>query len=152
MTLELYIKLIKDFAKQDPDLLHLDNVRDAVFSCSYEDAVSILSNIGDRMVLLIPPYSKHLRANQALGSVWIKECLVVAVQYVESEDHKGRTKIESKAERLLDRLYAYLYERLNNEPAYGLESSTWESDTIGPVGTNHYGYYAEFNIKDEVRY
>jgi len=152
MTLQEYIDLIKDFAREDPDLLHIDNSREAVYACNYEEAVSLLSDISNRMVLLLPPYEKRVLSNQAMGNIWIKGGLAVAVQYVEAEDYKGRLAIQSKAEAVLDRLYAYLFNTRGKEMLYGFDTASWESDTIGPIGTGHYGYYAEFNIKDGVKY
>lgn len=152
MTLQEYIDLIKDFAKQDPDLLHIDDVNEAVFAYSYEEAVSLLSDIGYRMVLLVPPYEKHVKSNQAMGNIWVKSGLVVAIQYVEPEDFKERLIVQSKAEAVLDRLYAFLFNARGQDSLYGFDTASWESDTIGPIGNGHYGYFAEFSIKDDVRY
>lgn len=152
MTLEQYIELIKDFARQDPDLLHVDKVSEAVFAVSYEEAVSVLAEISNRMVLMIPPYDKHVHHNQAMGNIWVKNGLVIALQHVEAEDYPERIKIQSKAEQVLDRLYAYLYAKRNTPELYGFDPTSWEADGIGPVGSSHYGYYAELSIKDGVMF
>lgn len=150
MTLERYIEIIKEFAANDPDLLHVEGKRDAVFSVDYDDAVSILAEIPNRMVLLLPPYDKHVYHNNAMGNVWIKNGLVLALQSVDTHDHKARVKIQSKAEQVLDRLYTFLFNKRNTEDLYGFDPASWNSESIGPVGTSHYGYYAELAIKDGV--
>lgn len=150
MTLERYIELIREFAAADPDLLHVEGKRDAVFSVDYDEAVNILADIPNRMVLLLPPYDKHVYHNNAMGNVWIKNGLVMAVQNVETGDHKGRVKIQSKAEQVLDRLYNFLFHKRNTNELYGFDPTSWEADGIGPVGTSHYGYSAELAIKDGV--
>lgn len=150
MTLNDYIELITEFARQDPDLLHVDGVREAVFPYSYEEVVTELSDIGDRMVLIVPAYDKHIHDNGAMGNIWVKNALAIAVQYVEPSDVKSRIAIQSKAESVLDRLYKYLFEKRNTELLYGFDTRSWSSEGIGPIGGSHYGYYAEFSIKDGV--
>lgn len=150
MNLSEYIQFFKDFAKTDPDLLHVDGANEAVFSLEYSEAVTLLSNITDRMVLLIPPYGKHVRHNNALGNIWLKEGVIFAVGYAPVYDHQGRIHIQNKAEEILDRLYRHMFQKRNTGELYGFDPTDWESDSIGPVGENHYGYFAEFAIKDGV--
>lgn len=152
MTLEAYIELIKTFARADEDLLHVDDQREAVLSIDYSEATEVLSEISDRMVLLLPPYEKHVYHNNAMGNIWIKKGLVMAVQFVDQHDHKGRVAVQSKAELVLDRLYAFLFNNRNSELLYGFDPTSWESDFFGPVGSSHYGGYAEFALKDGVVY
>ena len=149
MRLIDYINVIKIFASEDPDLQHSEE-NNAVLTVSYEEAVSLLKEIPDRMVLLLPPYGKHVYHNAGQGNVWIKEGLVMAVQYVEGYDMTTRVEVQTKAEGVLDRLYSFFYNQRGTELLYGFDPTSWESDTIGPVGANHYGYFAEFLIKDGV--
>lgn len=150
MNLSEYIQFFKDFAKTDPDLLHDDGVSEAVFCLEYSEAVTLLRNITDRMVLLIPPYGKHIRHNNAMGNVWLKEGVIFAVGYAPIDDLQARIDIQNKAEQILDRLYRYMFHKRNSGDLYGFDPTDWESDSIGPVGENHYGYFAEFAIKDGV--
>lgn len=150
MNLSEYIQFFKDFAKTDPDLLHVDGANEAVFSLEYSEAVTLLSNITDRMVLLVPPYGKHVRHNNAIGNIWLKEGVIFAVGYATVYDHQGRIHIQNKAEEILDRLYRHMFHKRNTGELYGFDPTDWESDSIGPIGENHYGYFAEFAIKDGV--
>lgn len=150
MNLSEYIQFFKDFAKTDPDLLHDDGASEAVFCLEYSEAVTLLRNITNRMVLLIPPYGKHVRHNNAMGNVWIKEGVIFAVGYAPIDDLQARIEIQGKAEQILDRLYRYMFHKRNSGNLYGFDPTDWESDSIGPVGENHYGYFAEFAIKDGV--
>lgn len=155
MTLTEYIDLIRTFAISDPDLLHTKDAP-ALFQCSADEASAILKDIGSRMVLLVPPYAKVPRKNSANGNIWVKEGLVVCVQHVALDDISRKTEIIDKAEKVLDRLYAYLYRLRSVPPVSGkqpfmFDPQAWQGDSIGPIGENHFGYYAEFGIRDSIK-
>ncbi len=152
MNLLAYINLIKEFAAADPALKHHEKRNPAVFSVSYEDAVPLLSSITDRMILLVPPYSKNIRHNAAMGSVWLKDGLAMALQYVQPDDQETKLQVFTESEQVLDRLYAFLTKNRNSNKLYGFDPNAWNSDSIGPVGENHYGYFAEFSLKDGISF
>ncbi|HAU52247.1 MAG TPA: hypothetical protein DCW66_03530 [Sphingobacterium sp.] len=155
MTLTRYMELITAFAIADRDLLHTEEAP-AIFDCSADEAAAILQDIGDRMVLLVPPYAKSPKKNNANGNIWLKEGLVVCVQYVPLDNMRMKTEIIDKAESVLDRLYLYFY-RLRSVPSvpgqepFMFDPQIWNGDSIGPIGENHYGYYAELGIRDSIR-
>ncbi|MGJ1424560.1 hypothetical protein ACR79B_11250 [Sphingobacterium spiritivorum] len=151
MNLIQYLNVIEQFASTDPDLHHDPVNNPAVFLTSPEDATIILEGITDRMVLLLPPYSKTVRNNNAMGNVWLKDGLILALQYAPQGDQEAKNIILSKSEEVLDRLYTFLFNNRNSPLLYGFDPTVWQSDSIGPVGANHYGYFAEFTIKDGVR-
>src|SRR5690606_41586484 len=143
MRLIDYINVIKIFASEDPDLQHSEE-NNAVLTVSYEEAVSLLKEIPDRMVLLLPPYGKHVYHNAGQGNVWIKEGLVMAVQYVEGDDMTKRVELQNKAEGVQDRLYRFINNQQCTELLNGSEPISWECNTIGPVETKDYYYFVEY--------
>lgn len=155
MTLTRYMELITAFAIADPDLLHTEETP-AIFDCSADEAAAILQDISERMVLLVPPYAKSPKKNNANGNIWLKEGLVVCVQYVPLDNIRRKTEVIDKAESVLDRLYLY-FNRLRYAPPvpgqepFMFDPQIWNGDSIGPIGENHFGYYAELGIRDSIK-
>lgn len=155
MTLLEYNDLIKFFAAQDPDLKHTEE-QEAVFCCGVDEVAALLRDIADRMVLILPPYAKNPMDNAAMGNIWFKQGLVIALEFVPVADKERKLEVLNKAEQVLDRLYKFLndYRRKPMMPGISplaFDPKTWESDSIGPVAENHFGYFAEFVLKDGIQ-
>ncbi|MGA6117139.1 hypothetical protein [Sphingobacterium anhuiense] len=156
MTLLEYNDLIKLFAAQDPDLMHTEE-QEAVHCCSADEAAALLRGISDRMVLLLPPYAKNPRDNSAMGNMWFKQGLVIAVEFVPVGDKVRKLQVLNKAEQVLDRLYKFLNHSRRGDPLipgvapFAFDPKTWESDGIGPISENHFGYFAEFVLRDGIQ-
>lgn len=155
MTLLEYNELIKIFAAQDPDLMHTEE-QPAVFCCGADEVTAVLRDIADRMVLLLPPYAKIPRDNAAMGNMWFKQGLVIALEFVPVDDSAKKLEVLDKAEQVLDRLYKFLndYRRQPLVPGISplaFDPKIWESDSIGPIAENHFGYSAEFVLRDGIR-